>query len=122
MRRMILAFLLGLPFSGCASTQKGQFWYEYPGIVLGGAGYGVLIGPENVSIREAHRRYARKHGGCRKDEFFPSYVAGTLLHLGSIIPLFVFVPPFGLAYLGLSSIVGAAQFNERGGWEAECGP
>lgn len=115
----ILFVVLCLSLSGCASTPR---WWEYPGIGLGGATYGAVIGPENVSIREAHRRWNKSHPNAPADEFVPSYAVGTAMHYGTLIPLLVYVTPWGLGYLSLSSIVGAAQFIDRNAWEEEYGP
>ena len=111
--------MLGFMLSSCASSK--HYWYEHPGIVLGGVGYGVIVGPENVAIREAERRAIKKNERAYSDEFIPTYVIGSILHLGTAIPLLILNPPIALGYLGLSSIVGSAQFYKLNAWDGDKG-
>lgn len=103
--------------TGCASSK--HMWYEHPGIVLGGVGYGAVVGPENVAIRESERRAVKN--GTRKwaDEFVPTYFMGSILHVATGITLFVLVPPIGWGYIGLSSFVGGAQFYKLNAWDGD---
>ncbi len=100
-----------LSFFGCATPQKKN-WYEFPGIALGGATIGAVIGPENVAIMESDSR--RKF---TEEEAITYYVFGSLCHLGTVITLGIVAPPVAWAYMGLSSIVGGAQFSHRNAWD-----
>ena len=114
----VACLIIGLAvLSGCASTK--QHWYEHPGIILGGAGYGAVVGPENISVIEAERRYRMNHSGAASDAFMGSYVVGFGLHAGTAISLGILVPPAAFAYLGVCTIVGIGQFRQWGGWEGE---
>ena len=115
MKYIIIALIFMM--CGCATSQK--YWYEHPGILLGGAGYGVLVGPENVAIREVERRAIKKGAHHHPDDFVPDYVLGSLLHLGTAIPLLIVIPPIGLGYLGLSSVVGSVQFYRLNAWDGD---
>ena len=116
---MIAVYLIiGLTIlSGCASTK--QHWYEHPGIILGGAGFGAVVGPENISILEAERRYRVAHPHAYGDAFTPLYFVGFGLHAGTAISLGILVPPAAFAYLGVCTIAGIGQFTRWGGWEWE---
>ena len=111
MKKLLLIVLL---LSGCASTK--HYWYEHPGIVLGGVGYGAIVGPENVTIREAEIRAVKNGTRQYSDDFIPTYVMGSTLHIATGITLFILNPPIGWGYLGLSSFVGSAQFYRLNGW------
>ena len=110
---LILVFFM----SGCATVK--HHWYEHPGIVLGGIGYGAVVGPENVSIREAERRAVKNGTRQYSDSFIPTYIVGTTLHAATGITLFTLTPPIGWWYLGLSSLVGGAQFYELNAWDGD---
>ena len=86
---------------------------------MGGAGYGVLVGPENVAIREAERRAIKNKTLNYSSEFIPTYIVGSVLHLGTAIPLLIVIPPIGLGYLGLSSVVGSVQFYRLNAWDGD---
>ena len=102
--------IIALIFMMCGCATSHKYWYEHPGILLGGVGYGILVGPENVAIREAERRAIKNETLIYSSEFIPTYIVGSVLHLGTAIPLLISFPPIGLGYLGLSSLVGSAQF------------
>ena len=111
-----LALWLGLVlmFSGPANaTELDRYWYEYPGIVIGGATIGMLEGPEVVSVHEAYRRNPKD-----PDANIPGFVVGWLLHLATAITLGTVAPPVFIAYMGVSSVVGAAEFIEHGAWDS----
>lgn len=113
---ILLAFMLGLT---PVMAEREKYWYEYPGIVLGGATVGMLYGPEIISVRESGRRYKQTTNRSYFDnsEKAPWYLVGWLLHAGTTAALLATVPPAGFAYLGMSGVLGCSQFVVEEGYD-----
>ena len=114
MKALVLVLILFL--GGCATAQK--HWYEYPGIALGGATIGAVVGPEAIAVNEANKRGSIRYS---EDAIFYS-VLGFVCHAVTGIILSIHVPPAGWAYFGMSSFLGAAAFAENGGYDGDKTP